>query len=345
MTSQTVFRLISRTGFSGLQAFKEPIPVPSAHELLIKIRSVALNYRDTAIATSKAPFPVKDNLIPCSDMAGEVVQTGDLVKGFAIGDEVVAPINLSLLYGPCKDLSDTFGGAKDGVLREYIALPAHAIIKLPKSAHSFEDWAAIITTGSTVWNAFYGNTPLKPGDTVLVLGTGGVSVTALIFAKAAGATTIVTSSSDTKLEYVKSNFGADYTVNYKTHPNWSAEVQRITNGQGVNHIIEIGGGATMQQSLESVAIGGTISVIGFLGGVSQDKLPDVTRLALMKACVVRGILGGSKQQLEEAVRFVASRELLVPVDKTFTFTRDDIIAALGYVASGEHIGKVCIKLD
>jgi len=178
-----------------------------------------------------------------------------------------------------------------------------------------------------------------------VIGTGGVSLTALVFAKAAGATTIVTSSSDTKLEYVKSKFGADHTINYKTHPNWSAEVQRITNGQGVDHIIENGGPGTMQQSLESVAGGGLISIIGFLSSVSQNNMPDVTMMALLKACVVRGILGGSKQQLEEAVRFMASRELFVPVDKTFAFTREDIIAGLKYVKSGEHVGKVCINLD
>ncbi|KAN0110042.1 NAD(P)-binding protein [Hyaloscypha variabilis] len=291
MSSQTVFRLTLGTGLEGLQAFKETVPIPSKDEILIKIRSVALNYRDVAIATSSYPLPVKDNVILCSDMAGEVIQFGDHVTGFTIGDRVIAPINVSFLYGQCRDHSQTFGGQTDGMLREYIALPAHAIIKLPKSGHDFEDWAAVIGTGSTVWNAFYGNTPLKPGDAVLVLGTGGVSLTALIFAKAAGATVIVTSSSDTKLEYVKSKFGADYTINYKTYPNWSAEVQRITNGEGVDHIIENGGAGTMQQSLESVTPGGMISIIGFLSNVSQDQMPDVTMLALKKACVVRGILG------------------------------------------------------
>ena len=170
MASQTVFRLTSGTGFSGLQAFTEPIPIPSKDEILVKIRGVALNYRDIAIATSTYPLPVKDNVILCSDMAGEVIGVGGLVKGFSIGDRVIAPINTSFLYGHVEDNSETFGGEKDGALREYIALPAHAIIKLPPSAHSFQDWAALVGTGSTAWNAFYGNTPLKPGDTVLVLG-------------------------------------------------------------------------------------------------------------------------------------------------------------------------------
>lgn len=170
MSSQTVFRLASRDGFDGLQAFTEPIPTVDKYEVLVKVRSVALNYRDVAIATSTCPLPVKDQVIPCSDMAGEVAKVGGLVNGFSVGDSVLAPLNPSLLYGPLKDASDTFGGPKDGMLREYIALPAYAIIKLPRSSHSFTQWAAMVCTGSTVWNAFIGNTPLKPGDTVLLLG-------------------------------------------------------------------------------------------------------------------------------------------------------------------------------
>jgi NADPH:quinone reductase-like Zn-dependent oxidoreductase len=144
---------------------------------------------------------------------------------------------------------------------------------------------------------------------------------------------------------VKSKFGVDYTINYKTHPNWGAEVQRITMGQGANHIIEIGGVGTIQQSFDSVARGGVISVIGFLSFTSQDNIPNVTMLSVVHGCVVRGIQGGSKQQLEEAVKLMGSRELLMPVTKTFGFSRDEIIAAMKYVASGEHIGKVCINLD
>ncbi|KAH7020228.1 hypothetical protein EDB80DRAFT_870819 [Ilyonectria destructans] len=317
MASHTVYRLTSRDGFDGLQAFTEPIPTAGKYEILVKVRSVALNYRDVAIATSKYPAPVKDQVIPCSDMAGEVVQVGDLVDGFSVGDSVISPVSHVMLYGPAKSHLHTLGGLKDGVLREYMALPAHAIIKLPKSSHSFTQWASMITTAGTAWNALYEYAPLKPGQTVLVLGTGGVSLTALIFAKAAGATTIITSSSDKKLEYVKSKYGADHTINYKTHPNWAAEVQRITNGQGVDHVIEVSGTGTIKQSIEAVAWGGVVSVIGFLSTVSQEEMPDVTLLTLIKGAVLRGILSGSKQQLEDAVRFMGSRELQMPVDKTF----------------------------
>ncbi|TVY87135.1 Zinc-type alcohol dehydrogenase-like protein [Lachnellula willkommii] len=328
MSSQTVFRFTVRNGVDNIQAFKEPIPMAGQYELLIKVRSVALNQRDVHIATDTYPLPVEEGVIPGSDMAGEVAQVGDLVKGFSIE------------HG-----SDTFGALRDGMLREYVVLPAHSTIKLPNSSHSFTQWAALVQSGATVWNAFYGNIALKPGDTVLALGTGGVSMIALILAKAAGATTIITSSSDRKLELVKSRFGVDYTINYNTHPNWASEVQRITNGQGANHIIETSGVGTIGQSLESVARGGIVSMIGFMTTIPQEEMPDVAMLSLVKGCAVRGVQGGSKQQLEEAVRFVASRELVMPVDKAFSFSRDNIVVGLKYIQSGKHIGKVCINLE
>ncbi|CAJ2513015.1 Uu.00g011340.m01.CDS01 [Anthostomella pinea] len=327
MSSQTVFRLTPQNGFEALQAFQEPIPTVGKQEVLVKIRSVALNYRDIVIATAKYPVPVKDNVIPCSDMAGEVAQVSDGVTVLSVGDRVLAPVDPDFLYGPSKGAGGAFGGGRDGVLT------------------AFTQWAALVGTGSTVWNAFYGNKPLKPGDTVLILGTGGVSLTALIFAKAAGATTIFTSSSDQKLAHVKARYGADHTINYATHADWAAEVQRITGGRGADHIIENGGAGTMRQSLQAVAYGGVVSAIGFLSTVTQDQMPDVTMMTMLKGCVTRGILSGSKQQLEEAVRFAQGRGLEVPVDKTFGYNRDEIIAALQYVADGRHIGKVCIDLD
>ncbi|KIW87926.1 uncharacterized protein Z519_11511 [Cladophialophora bantiana CBS 173.52] len=342
---QTVFRLTSGGGFEGLQAFKEPVPTIGDYEVLVKIHSVAINYRDIAIANGTYPLAVNDQVVPCTDMAGQVLQVSKQVDNIVVGDAVVAAISSSALYGPVKDDKHTLGGSKDGVLREYIVLPVHQVVKLPRSLHTFTQWSAAVATGTTVWNCFYGCLPLKPGQTVLIQGTGGVALTALIFARAAGATTIITSSSDEKLAKVKVKYGVDHTINYKTHPNWAAEVQRLTNGQGADHVIENGGIGTIQQSIECAAMGGTISLVGFLASIPQDQVPDVTLLALSKGALLHGILAGSKQQLEEAVQFIGSRDLPVPVDRTFAFNRDDIIAALKYVASGQHIGKVCINLN
>lgn len=174
------------------------------------------------------------------------------------------------------------------------------------------------------------------------LGTGGVSITGVILAKAAGATTIVTSSSDEKLEFVKSKFGADYGVNYKKHPEWSKEVLRLTNGEGVDYVLENGGSGTIAESINSVKMGGNISVIGFL---SQAKeMPDVASLALSKGAVVRGITVGSTQLLQEVVRFVGRKGLRLPVEKEFGFSAEEAIKAFEYLQSGAHIGKVCIKV-
>ena len=178
-----------------------------------------------------------------------------------------------------------------------------------------------------------------------ISGTGGFAITALLFAKAAGAITIITSSSDEKLERLKKEFGVDHTVNYKTHPDWAAEVVRITNGRGADHVLDVGGDGTIEQSMASVASGGIVTLVGFLSQASPDKMPAVVIPALVRNITLRGVNGGSKQQLEEAVRFMGNKGLVMPVDKTFAFNRTDIIAAMTYIGSGQHIGKVCINLD
>lgn len=154
----------------------------------------------------------------------------------------------------------------------------------------------------------------------------------------------MTSSSDEKLDIVKARHGANYGINYKTTPDWASEVQRITGGKGVDHVIEVGGPGTLRQSFATVAQGGLINIVGFLASSPQDQISDLTITVLSKALVIRGITGGSKQQLEEAIRFMSARGLKLPVDKTFAFERDDIIAAWKYIESGSHIGKVCITV-
>ncbi|KAB2103629.1 hypothetical protein AG0111_0g8355 [Alternaria gaisen] len=346
MTTQRVFRLPQRTSILDLQVNEEKVPEPASQEVLIRIKGIALNFRDFAVATGKYPFPVKDNVVPCSDLSGEVVRVGNQVDDFAEGDRVIASFDLKTLYGAMPDWHHSLGGCYDGVLREYIALPSSALVKVPlTSGLSFAQLSALVCTGTTAWNALYGNNPLKPGQTVLFLGTGGVSITGLILAKAAGAVTIITSSSDDKLAQVRKTYGADYTINYKSNANWSQEVLKITNGHGADFILENGGAGTIAQSIEAVAYGGNIAVIGFLAPCPQDKMPDVAALALSKGAIVRGIMVGSKQQLEGVTRFVTSKNLNVPVEKVFGFEREDVVSAFEYLVSGQHIGKVCIVVN
>ncbi|KAJ4982962.1 hypothetical protein SVAN01_11528 [Stagonosporopsis vannaccii] len=346
MAKQQVFRLPQRTSINDLQVFEEDVPTPSSNELLIKIKNVALNYRDYAVATSKYPFPVKDNVIPGSDLSGEVVSVGSHVDDFSKGDKVIASFDLKTLYGAILDWDHSLGGVYDGVLQQYITLPASSVVKIPSETKlSFAQLSALVCTGTTAWNALYGNNPLKPGQTVLLLGTGGVSITGLILAKAAGAKTIITSSSDDKLAQVQKTYGADHIINYKTTPDWSKEVLKITNNRGADYILENGGAGTIAQSINSVAYGGNIAIIGFLASCPQEKMPDVAALALSKGAVVRGIMVGSKQQLEDVTRFVTEKSLNVPVEKVFGFSREEVVKAFEYLVSGQHIGKVCINVD
>ncbi|KAJ6438184.1 Zinc-type alcohol dehydrogenase-like protein [Purpureocillium lavendulum] len=343
---QVVFRLKHRNGFDGLYQREENIPEITKHEVLVKVRSVSLNFRDIVIATSKYHFPVAENVVPCSDMAGDIVQTGESVKGLHAGDKVIACFDITNLYGPQIGWNGGQGGPIDGVLRQYVALPASAVIKVPSDTpHTYAEWASLVCTGTTVWNAFYGNLPLRPGQVVLCQGTGGVSITAAILAKAAGAKVIITSSSDDKLALAKSKFGADHGINYKSCPDWAAEALKLTGGRGVDYIIENGGSGTISQSIKAVTYGGVINVIGFLSQASQEDMPDVAGLALSKGAVVRGITVGSKQLLEEAVRFVGQRQLRLPVEKEFPFSLGGVRTAYEYLVSGQHIGKVCITVD
>ncbi|KAL4745809.1 hypothetical protein BDW72DRAFT_210998 [Aspergillus terricola var. indicus] len=332
--TQTVIRIAGeRNSVRNLKAFREEIPKPSKYEVLIKVHAVSLNYRDIAVATSQYAFPVKDNVIPCSDAAGCIAK----------GDYVIGTFDPTNTFGQQEDWLNGQGGPVDEVLREYLTLPGIAAVKLPKdSTLSFSEWSTLVCTGVTAWNALYGNIPLRPGQIVLGHGIGGVSITGLLLAKAAGATTIVTSSSDDKLESVKAKLGFDYGVNYKKHPEWSKEVLRLTGGEGVDYVLENDGSGTIAESINAVKMGGKVSVIGFLS--KAKEMPDVASLALAKGAVVRGITVGSTQLLQEVVRFVGRKGLRLPVDKEFGFTAEEAVKALEHLQSGSHVGKVCIKV-
>ncbi|CAG7989196.1 unnamed protein product [Penicillium olsonii] len=331
MSTQTVFRFPTRNAFEDITSFQEEIPSISKHEVLIKVRAVSLNSRDVQIATSNYPAYVKENPIPCSDAAGDIVSIGDEVQGLSKGDRVVVSFDITHQYGPQKDFLTTQGGGVDGVLAQYIVRSASSVVRVPSSApQSYSELASLVCTGVTSWNALYGNVPLKPGQTVLVQGTGGVAMTALVLAKAAGATTIVTSSSDEKLDKVQ---------------DWASKALELTGGKGVDHIVEIGGIGTIEQSLQAIAPGGVVSVVGYLANCEPAKRPDVPLLALLKNCVVRGVLIGPRWMLEDLVTFVTARKLRFHIAKEFSFEREDIIKAYHTIQSGKEVSKICIVMD
>ncbi|OKL58529.1 hypothetical protein UA08_06371 [Talaromyces atroroseus] len=333
MPLQTVFRFPTKNAFEDLVSYQEDIPKPSSNEVLIKVRAVSLNSRDCQIATSRYPFGSKDQVIPGSDAAGDIVEVGSAVREFATGDRVVVSFDNTRLYGPARDVVSGQGGGVDGVMAQYIARPASAVVKVPaNSPQSYSELASLVCTGVTAWNSLYGNNPLKPGQTVLVQ-------------KAAGATTIVTSSSDEKLKAVKNIFNPDYCINYTKTPDWASEAVKLTGGKGMDHILEIGGVGTIAQSLSAIAQGGVISIIGYLAKYDPAQVPNVLLLALGKEAVLRGIQIGPVCMLNDLVTFVSRRKLRFQIEKEFKFTRDEIVAAYNHLASGKHIGKICIVVE
>ena len=276
--------------------------------------------------------------------AGEIVDIGDQVIGFKRGDRVISNFDPTHLYGPSRSWSHSLGGPVDGMLTQYKALPYFGLVKIPDHL-SYEQAASLVCTGTTTWNALHGNKPLLPGQTVLLQGTGGVSLTGLMLAKAGGCRTIITSSSDEKLREVKERYGADHVINYKARPDWDEEVLRLTHGQGVDVILENGGAATIGKSLNAIKMGGIIACIGFLGAEQKLDSPDVALLALQKGCIVRGVIVGSREQTEQLMCLVDQKKLEPPVNKVFGFDPASVKKAYQYLKSQTHIGKICIKVD
>lgn len=265
---------------------------------------------------------------------------------FKPGDKVITLFNQGHIGGSLDHLSiqTGLGGAVDGTLRTVGAFDEQGLVPMPSNL-DFHEAATLTCAGLTAWNALYGLTDKKllPGQWVLTQGTGGVSIFAVQFAKAAGAKVIATTSSDEKAKLLE-KLGADHIINYRTTPNWGVKAKELTGGVGVDHVVEVAGPVSMQQSLESIRIDGVISIIGFVGGGGENEpgfLETLTRI-----CTVRGLLVGNRVQMEEMCRAVeANPEKLRPVVDPKIFTLDQVKEAYEYQWSGKHQGKVCIKIE
>lgn len=333
-------------GFDGLKwNDKAEIPALGDHDVLVNFHYASLNYRDLIISLGKYPFPIGLPRIPGSDGAGTVVATGPRVTRFQKGDRVLTLFNQSHLAADitAADAGTGLGGNLDGTLRQYGAFEESGLVSMPTTLN-FQQGSTLSCAALTAWNALYGvpGKSLKPGDTVLTQGTGGVSMFTLQFAKAAGARVISTTSSNDKAEVLK-KLGADHVINYKTDETWGETAKKLTpGGKGCAHIVEVGGPRTMAQSLKAIRPEGTISIIGFLGGFSKDQPSFLDCLNNM--CTVRGVLVGSRLQFEQMNEAIDANGIKPVVDDK-VFSLDETKEAYQYMWDQKHFGKLTIKID
>ncbi|EIN05165.1 NAD(P)-binding protein [Punctularia strigosozonata HHB-11173 SS5] len=340
-TTTREYRLPEYKGPSSLVLKEANVAPPKSHEVLVKIKAVSLQYRDLIVSKGQYPLGVKENVVPGSDCAGEIIAVGDSVTAWKKGDRVMPNFSIDHLFGlaPTPESKATGLGAPiDGVLTEYRVFPAYSLIRVPPNL-SYEEASCLPCAGLTAYNALFGPSPLRAGDSVLVQGTGGVSVFGLQIARAAGATVIATSSSDDKLVKAK-QLGATHVINYKKVPNWEDEVLRITNGEGVDYVVEVGGVGTLPKSVKAVKMGGVVSLIGFV--TSSGDVSSLPINVITKAFMLRGILIGSVEQFQQFVRLVEANDLHPVINKVFDF--EHAREAYEYLKSQQHVGKVVIKV-
>jgi len=316
-----------------------PQPEPGHGEVVVRMHAASLNYRDLMIASGTYGSGAAPAVVPLSDGAGEVVAVGDGVETLKTGDRVASAFFPDWIAGASTDekIRRALGGSVDGVLAEYVKLPERAWLKFPDHM-SYEDAATLPCAALTAWNSLAVVSGLTAGQTVLLQGTGGVSMFALQLAKMMGAMTIQTSSSDEKLERVRA-MGADHTINYKSTPEWHEKALEITGGRGVDVVVEVGGYGTLERSLQAIHVGGTVTTIGLVTGVGQiNPLPLITR-----AIRLIGIYVGSHEMFHDMCRAMDLHKLQPVIDKVFSF--DEAPAAYEHLKSGRHFGKVVIRID
>ncbi|KAF2871697.1 hypothetical protein BDV95DRAFT_443003, partial [Massariosphaeria phaeospora] len=317
--------------------------------VLVRIKAAALNARDLMVISRDSasyPGPHAPDLVPCADGAGIVEAVGEGSK-WKEGERVIVSPASWLTGGYASEqlleleqFNSKGAGESQGTLGEYLVVPDEELVRGPAYL-SFEDLAAIPAAGATAIHAlFHGPKPLKKGQTVLAQGTGGVSCFVIQLAAAFGATVIATSSSDAKLAQARA-LGATHTINYTTHPTWSAEVQRLTANRGVDHVVDIAGAGTIEQSIASTKLGGVVTLVGFL---SESKKTDVVMSVIFRAVTVYGLRMYTVEMIEECVRLMEGRELRPAVEKVWGWGEGEVRGAFEMLREGRAVGKVVVKV-
>ncbi|CAN5515809.1 NAD(P)-dependent alcohol dehydrogenase [soil metagenome] len=322
---------------NDIKAIEKPVKRPHGTQVLVRIKAASLNYRDILVYKgyySKAlPLPI----VPLSDGAGEVVEIGGSVTRVKVGDRVSPNFMTDWISGEVDNniAKTALGGFVDGMLQEYRLIDQDALTHIPDHL-SYEEGATLPCAAVTAWHGLVVNGKVKAGDTVLVMGTGGVSIFAMQFARLAGAKVIATSSSEQKLARLK-EMGASHTINYKQNEKWDEAVLEYTGGRGVDHVIEVGGSGTLDRSLNAVRMGGHVSLIGVLASGQVNPVP-----ILMKSIKVHGVFVGSRSMFDDMNRAITAHKLKPVIDKVFS--SDEIVPALQYMESGQHFGKIVLSI-
>lgn len=328
---------LTRFGLDGLVAAERPVPTPGHGEVLVRLKAASLNFHDLATLLGMANPRMKLPCVPLSDGAGEIAGLGAGVTGLTIGTRVASTFFPRWQSGaPTRwKLSDVPGEQRDGCWADYVVLPADAVVPVPEHLTDLEA-ATLPCAALTAWRAVAVEAKVKAGDRVLLQGTGGVSLFALQFALMRGAETIVTSSSDDKLALAR-RLGAHHTINYRSEPKWGRKAREITGGEGVDLVVEVGGSGTFNESLNALAIGGHISMIGVLTGIA-DTVPTAKIMALNAR--VQGITVGSSEDFAAMNRAIGAHRLRPVVGEVLGF--DGLPAALALMQRGGHTGKICL---
>ncbi len=332
---------VQQFGIDNLALVEREAPEPKANEVLVRFHAASLNYRDVMVVSGTYNPRMKLPAVPFSDGAGEVAAVGAGVTRWKPGDRVMPIFAQGWLDGETSEekrrTSLGAGAQWDDVLREYGAFSEQGLVRIPDHL-SFEEAATLPCAALTAWHALAVSGNVKAGETVLTLGTGGVSIFALQFAKLFGARVIVTSGSDEKLEKAR-GLGVDETINYKTREDWDAAVLELTGKRGVDHVVEVGGPGTLARSLNAVRIGGHIAMIGALSGSGQFSPVHV----FMKAIRLQGLFTGSRQMFEDMNKAIEFNKLRPVIDRTFGF--DEVKDALKFMQSGSHFGKIVVRVS
>jgi NADPH:quinone reductase-like Zn-dependent oxidoreductase len=333
------YELHPQEGLDALQLVDRPEPSAlGPHDVRVRVRAVSLNYRDLVMA--RGAKKRTQRVVPVSDGAGEVVGVGDKVTRVKVGDRVAAAFFPTWLNGSLAEEhhANALGGSLDGMLAEQVVLAETAWVKIP-AQFSFEQASTWPCAGVTAWNALFEAATLKPGDTILVQGSGGVSIFALQLARATGAQVIATSSAAEKRARLE-RMGAAQVIDYRDNPKWGDAVRAATGGRGVDIAVEVGGAGTFDQSIKALRYGGTMSLLGILAGTQG---PIDTYSIFHKNIRVHGLYVGSVAMFEDFVRAVDASRLEPIIDKVFPFA--EARAAYEHLASGQHFGKIVIRVD